>query len=148
MNLSQVKAHLSGLDQLIFTLPAGQEVPHHFHVTEVGMVTRHFIDCGGTMCKEEMINFQLWQDSDVDHRLRPDKLVKIIELSEKTLGLADLPVEVEYQGETIGRYGIQTAENGFVLEPLFTDCLAKDVCLPRPQTQAVSEGCTPGGGCC
>ena len=83
MNLSHVKLHLSGLDQLIFTLPDGQEVPHHFHVTEVGKVQRHFIDCGGTVRKEEVINFQLWQDADVDHRLRPDKLVNIISLSEE-----------------------------------------------------------------
>ena len=48
-------------------------VPSHFHVTEVGKITKHFIDCGGTVRNEEVVNFQLWQADDYDHRLHPEK---------------------------------------------------------------------------
>ena len=75
-------------------LPNGELVLNHFHVTEVGIVSKHFIDCGGTVRKEEKINFQLWEANDYDHRLHPEKLLQIIELSEKTLALPDVEIEV------------------------------------------------------
>ena len=82
-------------------------VASHFHVTEVGKVTKHFIDCGGKIRKEEVINFQLWEENDYDHRLHPEKLMEIIELSEQLFEFTDLEIEVEYQGkETIGKYGL------------------------------------------
>ena len=31
-----------------FILPDGDQVPAHFHLTEVGHVAKNFIDCGGT----------------------------------------------------------------------------------------------------
>jgi len=31
-----------------FKLPEGTYLPAHFHMTEVGLVTKHFVDCGGT----------------------------------------------------------------------------------------------------
>ena len=85
MKLSEIKHHLSNLETIAFQLPNGKLVPSHFHVTEVGKITKHFIDCGGTVRKEEVVNFQLWEANDYDHRLHPEKLVHIIELSEKTL---------------------------------------------------------------
>ena len=148
MQLSHVKQHLSTLDTLRFDLPDGSQVPAHFHVTEVGLHTRHFIDCGGTVRQEQRVNFQLWYSHDQDHRLAPQKLRNIIALSERKLGLADLPVEVEYQGQTIGRYTLQASPEGFTLLPTHTDCLAKDNCgIPEEPVQAAS-GCAPGSGCC
>jgi len=35
-------------------LENGTMVPEHFHVTEVGVVTKHFIDCGGTVRNERI----------------------------------------------------------------------------------------------
>lgn len=35
-------------DLSIFKLENGNSVPEHFHVTEVGIITKDFIDCGGT----------------------------------------------------------------------------------------------------
>ncbi len=48
MKLSEIKASLVGLTEIVFQLPNGEFVPPHFHITEVGAVSRHFIDCGGT----------------------------------------------------------------------------------------------------
>lgn len=89
-----------------FRLPDGSAVPTHFHVTEVGQVSKRFIDCGGTLRNQETINFQLWEDGDFDHRLGAVKLLSIIALSERVLELEDREIKVEYQGLTIGKYGL------------------------------------------
>jgi hypothetical protein len=157
MKLSAIKQALETLETVSFQLPDGSLVPSHFHVTEVGMITKNFIDCGGTVRYEKVVNFQLWQAHDYDHRLAPQKLIGIIALSEKILGLEDLEVEVEYQGETIGKYGLDFNGRDFLLTTTMTDCLAKDKCgIPaqKPKVKLTvlnktSTGCcTPGGGCC
>jgi predicted transcriptional regulator len=38
---------LDTLENVTFQLPDGTTVPEHFHVTEVGLITKNFIDCGG-----------------------------------------------------------------------------------------------------
>ncbi len=156
MKLSEVKDKLKQLETIAFELPNGELVPHHFHVTEVGKISKHFMDCGGTVRQEEVVNFQLWNANDYDHRLHPEKLVKIIELSEKTLQIdGDLPVEVEYQGQSIEKYGLDFNGKNFLLATKQTDCLAKDQCgvpteKPRVKLSAAvsNAACTPGGGCC
>lgn len=158
MTISQIKANLSAHETLLFQLPDGTSVPAHFHVTEVGEVTKRFIDCGGTHRQERLVSLQLWSANDYNHRLHPGKLVSIIELAEKQLGLGDLEIEVEYQGpDTISKFSLAAGENGtLLLTSKHTDCLAKSDCgVPEPK-QAVSlagfvadkAGCTPGGGCC
>jgi len=151
MKLSEVKNSLQGISDLQFKLTDGTYVPEHFHVTEVGMITKNFIDCGGVVRNEKVANFQLWNAEDHDHKLAPKKLNDIIELSEKVLGMADLEVEVEYQGETIGKYGLDFDGQHFQLTTKFTDCLAKDNCgIPADKLKVSlsSTACTPGGGCC
>lgn len=156
MTLTDVKNHLEGLDVIDFVLPNGTVVPPHFHVTEIGLINRKFIDCGGTVRDESFINFQLWfDDLDYEHRLSATKLRKIIQLSENVLGLNEnLPVEVEYQGETIGRYDLVFDKGVFSLMPKTTDCLAKDKCgIPAQKPRVIlselqNTKCTPGGGCC
>lgn len=157
MKLSQVKKHLETAEAVNFRLPDGTYVPGHFHVTEVGVVSRHFIDCGGTVRRDTVANFQLWNANDTDHRLKPAKLQKIIALSEQVLGMEDHEVEVEYQSGTIGRYGLDYDGTDFMLTLKQTDCLAKENCgVPEKQkaglsdlTPASSQGCcTPGSGCC
>lgn len=155
MKLSEIKTKLSALEAIAFQLPDGTLVPNHFHVTEVGKITKHFIDCGGTVRNEEVVNFQLWNANDYDHRLHPEKLLNIIELSEKVLGIDDLEIEVEYQGETIGKFGLDFDGTNFLLTTKQTDCLAKDQCgVPaekpknkRSELQA-ANACAPGSGCC
>jgi hypothetical protein len=51
MKLSEIKAVLAGADNVSFKLEDGTSVPEHFHVTEIGAVSKHFIDCGGTIRK-------------------------------------------------------------------------------------------------
>lgn len=155
MKLSDVKHQLKNLETIAFQLPNGELVPSHFHVTEVGKVTKHFIDCGGTVRNEEVVNFQLWNANDYDHRLHPEKLVNIIELSERILGIGDLEVEVEYQGETIQKFGLDFDGYRFQLTSKQTDCLAKDKCgieAPKPKMRLSQVGgepcCTADGNCC
>lgn len=156
MILSAFKNKLAGMTEISFQLPNGTLVPAHFHVTEVGSVSKHFIDCGGTIREEKRVNFQLWEANDFDHRLHPEKLVSIIELSEDKLGLTDEEIEVEYQGDTIGKYGMEIDGNQFVLTSLTTDCLAKDKCgIPTEKLKVSLAGignekgsCSPGSGCC
>ena len=152
MKLSEIKTHLANLNELEFHLPDGSVVPAHFHVTEVGQISKRFIDCGGTVRKEEVINFQLWEDGDFDHRLGASKLLSIISLSERLLNLEDHEIEVEYQGVTIGKYGLDFDGKSFTLTNTMTDCLAKDQCGIPPEKAKIRLGsnqvCTPGGGCC
>ena len=155
MKLSEVKSKLNQLEEIAFQLPNGELVPNHFHVTEVGKITKHFIDCGGTERREEVVNFQLWNANDYDHRLNPDKLLNIIELSEIVLEMGDLEIEVEYQAETIGKFGLDFEGKNFLLTSKQTDCLAKDQCgIPVEKTKvkiADLNGepcCSPDGNCC
>jgi hypothetical protein len=157
MKLSEIKSHLKKLNTIAFQLPNGELVPSHFHVTEVGKVSKHFIDCGGTVRTEKVVNFQLWEANDYNHRLLPEKLVHIIELSEKTLGLPNLEIEVEYQmKETIGKFSLDFNGTNFLLTTKLTDCLAKDNCGIPMEKPKVKIGewkpkqttcCTPDSGC-
>ncbi|MEB2782301.1 DUF6428 family protein [Algoriphagus sp. C2-6-M1] len=156
MQLSEVKKALVQLDNIAFQLPDGSLVPTHFHVTEVGKISKHFIDCGGTVRIENVANFQLWNANDYNHRLHPEKLVKIIELSEKVLAMEDLEVEVEYQAETIGKFGLEFDGKNFLLTSKQTDCLAKEKCdIPQEKQKlgladmsTTANSCAPGSGCC
>jgi hypothetical protein len=157
MKLSDFKKQLGSTQELTFTLPNGSLVPIHFHVTEVGQVTKHFIDCGGTIRNEKVVNFQLWEANDFDHRLAPQRLKDIISLSESKLGLEDAEIEVEYQSETIGKYGLDFDGKNFVLTNQFTACLANDKCgIPAEKLKVslsnlqntTKNACNPGGKCC
>lgn len=156
MKLSEIKNKLNTLENVVFVLPNGTYVPEHFHVTEVGLITKNFIDCGGTVRKETVVNFQLWDANDFDHRLKPQKLLNIIALSEKVLGIEDFEIEVEYQAETIGKYDLGFNGTEFTLLNKQTACLAEDQCGIPAEKQKVklseissqTNSCTPGGGCC
>lgn len=157
MTIVQLKSELQSLATISFQLPDGSFVPEHFHVTEVGKITKHFIDCGGTVRHEEVANFQLWEANDYDHRLKPEKLLSIIELSEKVLALPNLEIEVEYQmASTIGKYSLDFDGVRFQLTIKQTNCLAKDHCgvSPKKINVRLSEGkitptcCSNETNCC
>jgi hypothetical protein len=154
MKLSEIKTHLKTLERIGFQLPNGHLVPKHFHVTEVGKVTKDYIDCGGKVRNEAVVSFQLWEENDYDHRLHPDKLLNIIEMSEKIFHFEDLEIEVEYQGkETIGKYNLNFDGVNFLLTSKITDCLAKDACIipkekPRIRISDRQNSCDPSSGCC
>ena len=153
MLISAFKQTLRELDTLKFQLPNGEFVPAHFHITEVGNITRNFIDCGGVQRQENKLNLQLWVASDTDHRLDPTNLLNILQLAEKQLGNSNIEVEVEYQQSTIGRYKL--AFNGAVFQLINTQtaCLALNQCgIPqekqRVRITASGLRCNPNSGCC
>ncbi|WP_338731976.1 DUF6428 family protein [Mangrovimonas cancribranchiae] len=155
MTLSELKSTLKPLQNIAFKLPNGELVPSHFHITEVGQINKKFIDCGGTLRDESVISLQLWNANDYDHRLYPEKLVHILELSEEKLGLKDLDIEVEYQGETIQKFGLDFNGENFLLTTKQTDCLAKDNCgipVEKPKVKLANLSnepcCSPDGNCC
>lgn len=163
MKLAEIKKILKEKTTIEFELPDGNLVPSHFHVTEIGRVEKKFIDCGGTLRDEAKASFQLWEANDYDHRLHPEKLLSIIELSENVLHLDEnSEIEVEYQGSTIGKYDLEFNGERFLLVNKFTTCLAQDQCgIPESasekpkrslkdltETAAVATACKPGSGCC
>lgn len=147
MKLSDIKNILPTLEDIHFILPDGTTVPEHFHVTEVGVVTKHFVDCGGVERMDRVVNFQLWNARDIDHRLKPQKLLDIIALCEKSIGSEDLEVEVEYQGTTIEKYGLLFRDDAFLLTPKQTNCLAPDKCNISPDQMPEKKSCCCGGAC-
>ncbi|MBY0068219.1 MULTISPECIES: DUF6428 family protein [Empedobacter] len=154
MKLSEIKEILPTLENVEFQLEDGTFVPEHFHVTEVGEITKKFIDCGGVIRNEKVVNFQLWNADDYEHRLKPGKLLNIIRLSENKLGIEDAEIEVEYQSVTIGKYDLEFNGKHFILKNKKTACLAQDACgIPseKPKvklSEIQSSSCTPNSGCC
>jgi len=113
-------------------LPDGDFVEPHFHVTEVGRVTKKFIDCGGTRRSSDTCLLQIWVSSDIYHRLNAAKLSKILRLADD-LGLEDLSVEFEYEKWEFSQYplgGVEITPSGLLLGLglKHTTCLAPDKC--------------------
>ena len=156
MKLSEFKNALKTIERVSFRLPDGIFVEAHTHITEVGMINKQFIDCGGGVRSESKVGFQWWKDdADLEHRLYPEKLLNIIALSEKNLKILDEEIEVEYQSETIGKYGVEFNGFEFILTNKLTACLAVDNCgIPVvKQKVSLSElqnvgSCAPNSGCC
>ena len=158
MTLFQFKEALGQISDIRFQLPNGEALPAHVHITEVGKINKHFIDCGGTIRKEQKVSFQLWESVDTWHRLTPHKLLLILELSEQKVGVGNHEIEVEYQGQTISKYGLDFNGTQFILTTQQTACLAQDQCgipVEKTKTQladlsntSATSCCTPGGGCC
>ena len=157
MKISELKTHLKKVNELNFILPNGNAIPHHFHLTEIGLITKDIVDCGITIHHEKWATMQLWFANDIEHRLQPNNLLSIIDKSNKIIGTEDLDVEIEYQTDTIGRYGLDFKDNNFVLTVKYTDCLAQEKCgIPQEKPKVlladlaneVQSTCTPGGGCC
>ncbi len=152
MKLSEIKQILNTLESVDFKLENGTFVPQHFHVTEIGIITKHFIDCGGLVRNEKVTNFQLWDANDFDHRLKPNKLHKIIAMAEEVLDIEDSEIEVEYQSDTIGKYDLGFDGKHFLLLSKKTNCLANDNCghpkVKKQLAQLETQSCSPDGSCC
>ena len=153
MKLSTLKKTLSELDTLKFQLPDGRFVPAHFHITEVGNLTRNYIDCGGIVRQENKLSIQLWVASDNNHRLKPDKVLDILKLAEKQFEFSNIDVEVEYQQSTIGRFKLAFDGSVYQLINTHTTCLAQDKCgisQEKPRVRLTPKGlsCNPESNCC
>ena len=149
MRLSEFKTCLSQLSELRFKLPDGKYIPAHFHITEIGLITRNYIDCGGKLREDKSINIQLWYSSDLQHRLNSDKVMQIINRSERLIDLDDHEIEVEYQQETISKFGLSFEQNEFVLSTRHTACLAEDQCgIPTVKTNLRLSEISKSQACC
>lgn len=152
MLLSQFKSALSQIDTVRFIKPDGKSVPSHYHLTEVGLVRKSFIDCGGTIREDHSIILQLWVSIDLHHRLKSGKVLQILKHSEEKLNLPDAHIEVEYQLDTIGKFDLEFDGENFLLVNKQTDCLAKEKCGVNEGLhqikQLASNCCSPEMGCC
>jgi Family of unknown function (DUF6428) len=141
MKISEFKQALGAASaaKVEFVLPDRSVVPSHYHVTEVGHVSKDFFDCGGTRRQDEYCALQLWVAGDTDHALVASKILGILGFTESVLKGKDLPVMVEYQRDSISRYAVSSVTRVFgklsiALAPVFTDCLAPDQC-------GIGDGC-------
>jgi hypothetical protein len=161
MNLKEFVLHLNHnpTSAVAFLLPSGCAIPAHFHITEVGYVAKRFIDCGGTRRTQESCLLQTWVHDDIAHRLHAGKLAEIFTHAGDILPSSDLPVEIEYEQDSVAQFTIESGsqQNGrlvFQLGSKHTDCLARGICLPgecapAPAVQAEeSSCCNPKSGCC
>ena len=156
MKYSDFKKAIESINEITILLPDNSTVPQHFHITEVGLINKHFIDCGGKERTSKLISFQIWVAEDINHRITPQKLLKILDASSFITGNADFELEAEYQTNTIGKYGVEFNGTNFILNNKFTECLAAEVCgvdsekykMNLGDLKPTSSCCTPGGGCC
>lgn len=160
--LDQLRKHPSA--PLSVRRPDGSPIPAHFHITEVGHVTKRFIDCGGTRRLQETCLLQTWVHDDTEHRLEAGKLAAIFEKAGDILPTQNLPVEIEHEDAVVAQFpvgGIEFKDGVLVvhLETKHTDCLARGICLPNTCTpepapklkitvKSPTSCCTPSSGCC
>ncbi len=83
MKISEFKKTLSenSYRNIRFILPTGTKAPPHAHVTEVALIEKKFIDCGGTFRTDSLCRLQTWFADDTDHRLTAGKLLAILDKS-------------------------------------------------------------------
>ena len=149
MKLRELKSLLraNSAAQPQFTLPTGEQIPAHLHITEVGHVTKKFVDCGGTFRENEACVLQTYVADDFDHRLAAGRFADILDLGQSILPSDDLEVEVEWDCCVISQYPIASAEVSgdrieFQLTDKHTDCLAKEKCGCGPESEAsIASAC-------
>tara|TARA_B100000927_G_scaffold124382_1_gene100343 strand:+ start:3528 stop:3995 length:468 start_codon:yes stop_codon:yes gene_type:complete len=155
MKISEFKNIIAESSEISFQLENGNIIPQHFHITEIGLNEKKFIDCGGVVRNENIISLQLWHANDFDHKLNPNTVLDIIDKAEKILKIGNLDVEIEYQQSTIGKYNVGFNGLSFVLEAKTTACLAEDNCgIPAEKLKVPlsnlqnNSSCSPESGCC
>lgn len=155
MNFQRFSDQLAnaGERQLILQLPSEDTVPAHFHITEVGKVTKDFVDCGGVRRSEQACVLQTLVAHDVDHRLQADKLHRILAMTSQLEMPADLPVEFEVQGTTVQIFSLERCELDdsaltMKLAATQTACLAPDKCGIGDALPTLDGSCCGDTGCC
>ncbi len=119
--------------RLAFQLPEGKLIPPHFHITELGLVTKSFVDCGGTKRSSKACMLQIWVANDTQHVLKASKLNEILSHS-AAIGLSDEDViECEYQSNHLSIFSLDNCQVTdvaivFNLTNKQTACLSPDKC--------------------
>jgi len=158
MTLSQLKLLLTEHSGLAFRiqLPDGSAVPLSFHITEVGRVTKTFLDCGGTLRETVACQLQIWVGQDYDHRVETGKMASILGKGASILPDESVPVEIEYEDRVISQYTIEGHEvlaDSVVLRlgHKHTECLAPELCglpsIERLPSLSAKPCCGPTGCC-
>lgn len=155
MKLHELKGLLEANSnkQFLLQLPDQTSVPQCFHITEVGLVSKTFIDCGGKVHSVQTCQLQAWIGPDTDHRLEAGKLASILKISASVIPHDFLDVEIEYEDTVISQYPVSDAlvtdeTVTLLLTTKHTDCLAKELCLVPAGDAGVSGcGCGPSGCC-
>jgi hypothetical protein len=149
MKLSELKSLLRAYPDAHprFVLPSGDQIPAHFHLTEVGHVAKKFVDCGGTFRSREACVLQTYVADDFEHRLQGKRFADILELGRAVLPNDDLEVEVEWDCCVISQYPIESVRAlddrlELQLGDKHTDCLARQKC------GCASEGDPATAACC
>lgn len=157
MNLKDLKATLALYPDALprFILPDGDVIPAHFHITEVGHVTKRFIDCGGKLHeRSDTCVLQTWvNDDDAEHRLKAGTFAKILQLGDQVLPHDEMPVEVDYDCCVVAQYPLASAQftGEFIdlqLAEKHTDCLAKERCGVDGCCGTTEETEVVGASCC
>jgi hypothetical protein len=133
-----------------FVLPDGDFIPAHAHVTEVGHVVKNFIDCGGVRGKSETVLLQTHVGQDLEHRLKTDRLTKILQLGERVLPHDQMEVEVEYDCCVVAQYPVTEVKPArehldLILGKRQTQCLAQG---RRKAAEIADSCCGAGAACC
>ena len=124
---------VAGEKQIIFRI-GSVEVPHHFHLTEVGAVRKSFVDCGGTRRDTMKCSFQLWVADDYGHRLGSGKMRLILGSAKGLFGDENPEIKVEYGSDVLSVYDIKSYYDKdedfiiFFLEGVRAGCLAPEKC--------------------
>jgi len=158
MKFSELTSLLSAHPERHFRirLPDRSAVPVSFHVTEIGLVHKTFIDCGGTLRETRACQLQVWVGEDYEHRIETGKMAAILGKGKSLLPDDSVPVEIEYEDKVISQYTIPGHETGddaviLILAHKHTECLAPELCgLPAinrlPAIDTKSTCCGPN--CC
>ena len=155
MNLQEFKQTLKEHPNhgVLIQIEGGQTLAPHFHVTEVGLVTKDFVDCGGTRRTTNTCRLQTLVANDIDHRLSTDKLSGILKKTIDVLHLdPELTVEIEIQTDTISIYELSDAvvDSGKIkitARTTRTACLAPDTCR-LDMLPVLGSDCSGETGCC
>ena len=98
---------------------------------------------------------QLWTSVDFQHRLDPEKVISIIDATSGMFEGEDLEIEIEFQQDTVGKFGLEYNDNQFVLTNTKTDCLAKENCgIPVEKIKInelqenITSYCPSNSNCC
>ncbi|MBS0657922.1 MAG: hypothetical protein JSR82_06715 [Verrucomicrobia bacterium] len=115
-------------------LPDGDSIPAAYHLTEVGQVSKVFIDCGGKVHSELRCVLQTWVGRDTEHRLRAGRFADILDLGRAVVASEEMEVEIEHGQLQAAQYPLRRwrldGAGQVVLELTHkaTDCLAKARC--------------------